>query len=237
MNYPSDNWRMRKPIRNETRRLAAWVTFASQGYNRTMRGPKRKRRLPSLDEIDVGVLDFDGCMYPGISKVFLAVDVSRHVTLRPKRMAHLLFVPRLALTALVLLACRLGQKFTRGITDADLVRLYVTLLSSVPTEYFKESARRIPRRLYPGVSEAYAWLSSRWPVGLISLALMEALEAADQYLQNQTGHPLVFKCGNRMDPSWLASDRAVLTGEDKRRYMLQVISQMGSHCPLERIPG
>ena len=61
---------------------------------------------------------------------------------------------------------------------------------------------------------------------------MEALEAADQYLQNQTGHPLVFKCGNRMDPSWLASDRAVLTGEDKRRYMLQVISQMGSHCPL-----
>jgi hypothetical protein len=192
-----------------------------------------ERDLPYLDSIDVCVTDFDGCMYPGISKVKVARDVGIAIAAKPIRSCDRRHIPRIGIAAVILVICRLWQKLTSRVSDADLVRLYARLLSPIPSEYFRRAAAGIPPKLLPGVEEAFGWLAERWPVGVVSLALVDVLEAVDRHLEVHTGHRFDFLCGNHITALQAETDsRPVLTAEDKRVHMADQIARLGCSCPL-----
>lgn len=189
--------------------------------------------LPTLNDIDVCVVDFDGCMVQGISKVAVAQQIGLTVARRPFRGEHRRYLPRLGLAAIILYACRFWQKIGGGVTDADLVRLYGRLLATIPLESFRQSAKQIPARLFPGVEGTFQWLAERWPVGVVSLALLEVLEAADAYLKATTGHQFAFICGNSIQELQAGTGTGlVLTAADKRAHMAEQLARLGCTCPL-----
>jgi phosphoserine phosphatase len=192
------------------------------------------KQLPTYDDIDACVLDFDGCLVRGISKVYVAWLMGTAVLLRPHRPEDRRYLVRLGLAGLALYACRLGQKATGQLSDADLVRLYARLLAPLPPEYFRQAARRIPARFFPGVETAFQWLAERWPVGVVSLALADVLEAADSYLATRTGCRFAFIAGNHLEHLRLGtqSASAILTAEDKRSAMAIELTRLGCQRPL-----
>jgi phosphoglycolate phosphatase-like HAD superfamily hydrolase len=186
-----------------------------------------------LDRIDVCVTDFDGCMYPGISKVAVARDVALALAATPKRGSDRRHIPKVGVAAGLLVTLRLWQRLTGHVSDGDLVRFYARLLGTVPRGYFRDAAAAIPPRLLPGVEEAFAWLTDRWPVGVISLALMEVLQAVEDHLAASTGGRFAFICGNRIDELNAKSCvRPVLSAGDKRFHMADQLARLGCRRPL-----
>ncbi len=186
-----------------------------------------------LSRLDACVLDFDNCLYPGISKVSVAIQVGLSILFSPHRMADRRYLPRLALAAVTLLASRTSQHLGGRTTDADLVRQYMQLLRPIPLPYFQAAAARIPGRLRPGAWDSLTWLAARWPVGIISLALTEVLDAVDAELEARTGYRLALKRGNDLE-QWRSgqSISPVLTAQDKRAHMAQALAQIKSRRPL-----
>lgn len=180
-------------------------------------------------QIDVCVVDFDGCMIPGISKVIVARDVALMIALRPLQQKDRIYLPRMAAAAAFLFAARAWQKSSGRLTDGDLVRLYVRFMDPIPDRYFLHAAEKIPRRFLPGVERAFQWLADRWPVGVISLALLPVLEAADLYLSQAAEASFAFKCGNELS---FSQTQQILSADDKRTRMEKELNMLNCSCPL-----
>jgi hypothetical protein len=172
-------------------------------------------------------------MYPGISKVAVAQDVGIALAATPKRGSDRRHIPKIGVAAGLLVTLRFWQKLTGHVSDGDLVRFYARILGTVPRDYFRDAAAAIPPRLLPGVEEAFAWLTDRWPVGVISLALVDVLEAVDDHLAARTGQRFAFVCGNRIEElNAKSSTRPVLSAQDKRFHMAEQLARLGCHRPL-----
>ncbi len=173
-------------------------------------------------------------MYPGISKVAIARDVGIALAATPKRGSDRRHIPKIGVAAGLLVTVRLWQRLTGHVSDGDLVQLYARLLGTIPKAYFRDAAAAIPSRLLPGVEETFGWLADRWPVGVISLALVDVLEAVDDHLAERTGQRFAFVfCGNRIEQlNAKSSTRPVLSAEDKRFHMAEQLARLGCHRPL-----
>lgn len=203
----------------------------ARGAILTQMRPERLKDV--LAGIQVCALDFDGCMVHGISKVWVAQSVTRAIAFRPISSQDRRYLPRLSLTGAILVACRLWQRATGRLTDADLVRLYVHLLDPIPRNYFVRAASEVPARLLPGVEAAFAWLAARWPVGVISLALTDVLTAVDRHLAARTSHCFAFMLGNQLSINRTSPPQLrVLTAADKRACLAEVLAGRGWTRPL-----
>ncbi len=186
-----------------------------------------------LTSLDACILDFDDCLYPGISKVSVAIHAGQSVIFNPYHFSDCCHLPRLALAAAALLASRASQRLGGPTTNADLVRQYMRLLRPIPLPYFQAAAARIPSRLRPGAWDSLGWLAARWSVCIVSLALTDVLDAVDAELQARTGYGFAFKRGNDL-AKWRSGQAfsPVLTAEDKRAHMAEALAQIKCRHPL-----
>ncbi len=92
--------------------------------------------------LDACVLDFDDCLYPGISKVSVAIRVSLSILLSPYQSADRQHLPRLALAAAILLVSRTSQHLGWRTTNADLVRS-MWAPAAILLPYFQAAAGRL----------------------------------------------------------------------------------------------
>lgn len=180
--------------------------------------------------IDVCILDFDNCLYPGISKVHAFVSVVWLVMLAPKQINDWALLPHLGFSGVYLLALRLRQQVIHDITDGQLVQMYQEAFSSIPRHYFKRAAGTISKRVFPGALETIAFVSRVCPVGIISLAIIDVLEAVNQRLMKEYSFSLAFIHGNELTAG--DNPKQVLTAEDKRRLMQTEVGRLGCKSPL-----
>jgi hypothetical protein len=187
---------------------------------------------PPWTKVDVCVMDFDSCIYPGISKVAIALDLTVRILFAPFSWQDWRYLPRLAYAGVYLLFLRLVQKISGHPLDGELVQSYQKLLGVLPEGYFRASARRILRHLNPQVLETFRLIGTRIPVGIISLALEPMLAEFDAMLR-QDGLPgLAFSFGNPPKPQSGGSSKQVLTGEHKRRLLMEVLENHKWERPL-----
>jgi len=182
---------------------------------------------------DIIILDFDGCLYPGISKVRVAIDITLNLAIRPYQPADRRLLPHMGLSAMILILTRLQQRIGNRITDGDLVKRYQRHLGSLTLSYFEAASQRIVGSLYPGAIETLAFLCRVGNCGVISLALNPVLAALNTRLRSEHDCSLAFYHGNSIS-SFRAkmSDRPVLNGQDKRDFMIAEIENRGCKTPL-----
>ena len=183
-------------------------------------------------DLDLCILDFDHCLYPGISKVAVALKITRQIAFSPKDPGDRKFLPGLLAAGSALLILRIWQKGTGKITDGDLVRHYLAWLGSIPPEYFHVVAQEVAGDLSVDVLRTVAEISNRMPVGIISLALEPVIEAVEVRLFETYGCSFAFKHCNQIwgDIEAQAAKR-VLDGKDKLKYMEVEVQRLGSRRP------
>jgi phosphoserine phosphatase len=193
--------------------------------------PTVKRPPPS--SVDTCFLDFDGCMYPGISKIEVARCALLDLAVHPRSFSDRMLLVRLFLASGRLIGARLVQKLAGRYTDGELVRMYLRWLEPIPASTIATAVQHIPARLVPGTIETFEWLARRMSVNVVSLALHEVLEAVDRHLRETTGLAFSGLRGNRLHAAFLDQGFGpVLTAEDKVQHMRALLSASGSTRPL-----
>ncbi|MBI5963625.1 MAG: hypothetical protein HY863_09145 [Chloroflexi bacterium] len=182
---------------------------------------------------DLIILDFDGCLYPGISKVRIAIDLTLTLAIKPNHPTDRSFLPHLGLTALELMFMRLYQKIDSRITNGTLVKQYQKRLGYLPSSYVETASRNLILKLYPGALETLVFLCRRGSCGVISLALDSVLFALDTTLRSRYACSLAFYYGNPLSQfEWEWSNGPVVSGWEKREFMLREIEKRKSKIPL-----
>ena len=116
-------------------------------------------------------LDLDECIFPGFSQAALGARVFRSLLREPARAGDRRFLPKLLFGGLYFAFTEAKRFLGAPTAPRRLFAWYEWVMRGIPEAYFRQAARRLPRRSYPLASETIGLLASHAPTGLVTLGL------------------------------------------------------------------
>ena len=167
-----------------------------------------------LRKLDLVMVDLDGCIFPGITKV----RMYRNICLVLIRSGQYLLLVRLLVGAVIIALMKIGQMLCLGITNRALILRYAKVLRPVPASYLQKAVESIPGKSFPGARETLEILSEKARLGIISQSLDIVLKEYVKQFSNARGSFIDFWDGNILSDLVKSGSRLktfIFSGRDK----------------------
>ena len=172
-------------------------------------------------KLDLVIVDLDGCIFPGVTKVTMYRDVCISL-FRMKGIRNYILLGYLLMHAAVISLMKFSGIFCSNVSDKKLILYFTKIVKKVPLSYLRKASVSIPGRSCPGARETLKILSEKAPVGIISQALDIVL---DEYVRQFSGggkNMIRFCDGNILSDLTLRNEKEnnpfMFTGMDKEKH-------------------
>ena len=137
-----------------------------------------------FNRVDLIVIDFDECLFPGFSQTTLGKLVFREILFNFLKIDDLRFLPSLLSGGLFICLAKLRHLFNGETDNLEMMIGYEKSMMGIPLQYFKKTAVRIPSRTYFHSRRTVEELSRQAKVGIISFGIDLIME---EYVRQLNG--------------------------------------------------
>jgi len=124
-----------------------------------------------FNKIDLVIIDFDECVFPGFSQTALGKLIFWEILLNPQKLADLRFLPSLLSGGLFIFLAKLRHHLNGRTDNLEMMMRYEKTKKGIPLHYFRKKAVRIPPKSYFHSKRTMEELSKHAKTGIISFGV------------------------------------------------------------------
>jgi hypothetical protein len=145
-----------------------------------------------FSQVDLIVIDFDECLFPGFSQTTLGKLIFWKILLSPLKFSDRRFLPSLLSGGIFICLARIRQSIGNNYDNRAMMEKYEDTMRGIPLHYFREAVVKIPVQEYLYSSKTIKELSRQARVGIISFGVDVVMQEYTRQLNKGRGECVSF---------------------------------------------